>query len=238
MSHDGRISFNEPGHFGGGDVSGGNAHDTWLMAMLRARADAIMVGDNTLRLEPSHIWSHQFIFPGTAEPVAKLRQAEERAHYPLQVFLSIDGDINWDAHLFSLSDFHVIVATTRRGEQKIKANLRSAGKVDVISQDRDIVDIGELRDTLNRDFGVNSLLIEGDRVPTALPWRNQVIDEEFLTLSPIVVGNDRANDKQRPGLLEGIAYAPGGAAKMVPISLRRNGDYLFVRSRCIYPGGK
>ena len=50
ISRDGRVSFNEPGHLGGGEVSGFNPHDRWLMALLRARADAIIMGDNTLRL--------------------------------------------------------------------------------------------------------------------------------------------------------------------------------------------
>src|SRR5688572_8693419 len=39
VSRDGRVSFDEPGHLSGGDVSGFNTHDRWLMALLRARAD-------------------------------------------------------------------------------------------------------------------------------------------------------------------------------------------------------
>ena len=237
VSHDGRISFNEPGHFGGGDVSGFNAHDTWLMALLRARADAIMVGDNTLRLEPSHVWSHQYIFPDAAETFSALREAERRSHYPLQVLLSIDGNINWDAHLFTEKELHVVIATTRKGAEMIAANRKSAGKLDVISQDNPVVDIGALRDTLHGQFGVNSLLIEGGPRAYGSAIADKVIDEEFLTLSPIVVGSDRANDKHRPGLLEGVAFEPDNPARMVPLSLRRHGAYLFVRSKCVYPAG-
>ena len=67
LSRDGRVSFNEPGHVGGGDVSGFNAHDKWLMGLLRARADAVVVGDNTLRLEPDHLWTCEYIFPDTEQ---------------------------------------------------------------------------------------------------------------------------------------------------------------------------
>ena len=62
LSRDGRVSFNVSGHLGGGDVSGFNAHDRWLMGLLRARADAVVVGDNTLRLEPDHLWTCEYIF--------------------------------------------------------------------------------------------------------------------------------------------------------------------------------
>src|SRR5579864_168231 len=63
LSHDGRVSFNLPGALGGGAVSLFNRHDQWLMGLLRARADAVLVGDNTLRLEPEHIWTAAGIFP-------------------------------------------------------------------------------------------------------------------------------------------------------------------------------
>ena len=92
MSHDGRVSFNVPGHSGGGDVSAFNAHDQWLMGLLRARADAVVVGANTLRIEPDHIWTSEFIYPAEAAAFAQLRQREERHEAPLQVFVTRTGD--------------------------------------------------------------------------------------------------------------------------------------------------
>jgi hypothetical protein len=50
---DGRVSFSEPRHLGGGDVSGFDERDRRLMGLLRARADAVMVGDGTLKAKPS-----------------------------------------------------------------------------------------------------------------------------------------------------------------------------------------
>ena len=52
MSHDGRISFAVAGHEGGGDVSGFDAHDQWLMGLLRCRADAVLVGANPRTKSP------------------------------------------------------------------------------------------------------------------------------------------------------------------------------------------
>ena len=66
VSRDGRVSFDEPGHRGGGEISLFSAHDRWLMALLRARCDAVLVGDATLRLEPEHLWTPEYAFPGDA----------------------------------------------------------------------------------------------------------------------------------------------------------------------------
>lgn len=231
LSHDGRISFNEPGHLGGGDVSGFNQHDTWLMALLRARADAVMVGDNTLRLEPEHVWTHQYIFPDTTEIFDSLRSSEQRATFPLQVFLSIDGNINWDAAVFASPDYHSIIATTQEGAARVKSDARSRGTVDVIAQEGSSVDIAKLVVTLRRDFGVHSLLIEGGPRAYGSAVKDGVIVDEFLTWSPIVVGSDNSEGRFRPCLLDGIAYTPDNAVRMVPLSVRRSGDYLFLRSR-------
>jgi len=235
VSHDGRISFNEPGHYGGGDVSGGDPHDAWLMALLRSRADAIMVGDNTLTLEPEHLWTHQYIFPATSALLQELRESEGRSRYPLQVFLSLSGEINWDAAVFSSSEYRIVIATTRGGAQRIKESRPEHPHVDVIAQDRKAVDLRALVSQLRERYSVRSLLIEGGPRAYGSAIGDRIIDEEFLTLSPIVVGNDHANGKQRPGLFEGLAFSPHSAVRMVPLSLKRKGDFLFVRSRVVYP---
>jgi riboflavin biosynthesis pyrimidine reductase len=40
------------------------------MGLLRARADAILVGDNTLRAETEHLWTAAAIFPDDAAAFA------------------------------------------------------------------------------------------------------------------------------------------------------------------------
>ena len=235
LSHDGRISFNEPGHYGGGEVSGDNQHDKWLMALLRARADAIMVGDNTLKLEPDHVWTHEFIFPGETANFHELRSSEGRARYPLQVFLSLSGEINWSAKVFSSPDYHVLIATTTDGATRVNAEKQGPATIDVIAQNHPAVDLRELAAHLHRKYQVKSLLVEGGPRAYGSAIADRIIDDEFLTLSPIVVGNDRLKGKNRPGLYEGIAFMPDNAVRMVPVSIRRHGELIFLRSRCIYP---
>ena len=53
---DGVTSLEIPGQSGGGPISGNNPHDHLLMGLLRATADAIIVGAGTLPLNPHHLW--------------------------------------------------------------------------------------------------------------------------------------------------------------------------------------
>ena len=52
---DGVVSLNTPGRAGGGEISGFNQHDHMVMGMLRAVADAVIVGVGTLRASPHHL---------------------------------------------------------------------------------------------------------------------------------------------------------------------------------------
>ena len=235
LSRDGRVSFNEPGHLGGGDVSGFNAHDRWLMGLLRARADAVVVGDNTLRLEPDHLWTCEYIFPDT-EVFTALREAEGRKSQPLQVFLSLTGDLDTGAAVFCQPHLNVIVATTSRGLEKAQA-LRCAANVTALDLGEARVDLDRFVRVLRSDFGVSTLLCEGGpRVYGGFVGAG-LIDDEFLTLCPTVIGNPVAGGgvTPRPGLVEGTAFMPDTYPKSVPTSLRRAGDHLFLKSRYVYP---
>ena len=53
---DGVVSLNAPGQAGGGEISGFNHHDHMVMGILRAVADAVIVGAGTLRASPRHLW--------------------------------------------------------------------------------------------------------------------------------------------------------------------------------------
>ena len=164
-----------------------------------------------------------------------MRETEGRSQFPLQVLLSLNGDINWDADLFSSEEHQVIIATTAEGAARVSREQRGAATVDIVSQDHDAIDLRVLVGELREAYGVRTLLIEGGPTAYGSAIANGIIDDEFLTLSPVLIGNDRAQGRTRPGLFEGHAFSPGNAARMIPVSLRRNGDYLFLRSRCRYP---
>jgi riboflavin biosynthesis pyrimidine reductase len=230
VSRDGRVSFNLPGALGAASVSLFNRHDQWLMGLLRARADAVLVGDNTLRLEPEHIWTAAGIFSEETAAFAALRQAEGRATLPLQVFASFDGNILAEAAIFRQPGIRIVIATTTPGIARARALLDHSTCVEYLDLGAERTDIRLLTQALYRDYGVRSLLCEGGpRLYGSLLAAGEV-DDEFLTLSPLVLGN-AATGIPRPSLVEGVAFDPTTAPCCSLISVRRAGDHLFLRSR-------
>lgn len=227
MSHDGRVSFAVAGHEGGGDVSDFNPHDQWLMGLLRARADAVMVGANTLRSESEHVWTPEFIFPADAEAFADLRRQEGRKTHPLQVFVTRSGDVTPSAEVFHQPDLTCVVVTTHAGKHAVDA-LDIPGLQVIVAGDTD-VDFGVALSELADVWGVRTVLCEGGPRLYGAAVKAGVIDEEFLTLSPVLVGQDDVSS--RPGLLEGFALAPGFPNRAELVSVRRAGDHLFLRTR-------
>ncbi len=226
MSHDGRVSFAVPGHEGGGDVSGFNSHDQWLMGLLRARADAVIVGANTLRTESEHLWTSEFIYPDDAEGFAALRRHEGRSAAPLQVFVTRTGDVSSDAAAFQQDDLTAVVITTESGATRI-ASLRLP-RVEVIIAGVDDVDLKRALNELHQRFDVSTVLCEGGPRVYGAFIAAGVVDEAFLTLSPVIVGSD--GDNHRPGLIEGLALPPGSDRRANLLSVRRASNHLFVRS--------
>lgn len=229
LSRDGRVSFNEPGHMGGADVSGFDEHDRWLMGLLRSRADAILMGDNTLRVEPNHIWTAEFVCPADAAAFTGLRTFEGRSPMPLQVFLSLDGDIDVRAEIFSVGEAHVILATTARGALRARSLPSTAARVDVLELGAESVDVGALLTALRDHHGVDTVLCEGGPRAYASLLASGCVADEFLTISPVVVGSSA--ELPRPGLVEGIAFPAASPPCSRPLSLHRAGDLLFLRSR-------
>jgi len=228
-SRDGRVSFSVPGHAGGGDVTGFDAHDRWLMGLLRARADAILMGDNTLRTEPTHLWTPGHIFPDDKEAFAELHNLEKRRSPTLLVFLSLKGDLPPDAAVFG-ADVDVVIATTRLGAETARNLKPAAAKVEVLELGDDGVDIVRLMTMLRSDYGIERLLCEGGpRVYGSLLAAGQV-DDEFITLCPIMIG-DSPDGPHCPSLIEGVRFAPGRAPQSHITGLRRSDNHLFLRSR-------
>lgn len=232
-ARDGRISFAEPGHVGGGDVSGFSAPDRWLMALLRAGADAVVMGEGTLHAEPEHLWTSEFICPEDAAAFSDLRRHLGRSPLPLHIFVSLEGQLNPAATVFSRPDVHVLVATTTRGRSEAESRLRdSAATVEVLALGDESADLNLLVLTLYERYGIRALLCEGGPRLYGAMLQAGVVDEEFVTLSPLMIGESPG--KPRPSLVEGVGFAPGHAPQSKLISLHRVHDHLFLRSRWTY----
>ncbi len=235
-ARDGRVSFNLPGQMGGDVISDHNDHDRWLMALLRARADAVLCGEGTLRVSPDHLWTAQYIFPEEAATFARLRETDGLPPFPRQVFVSQVGEIPLDAPVLSRADLSVVIATTTEGVANLKPLTDRAPHVVALDLGRETVDMRRLMTALRQRYGVRNLLTEGGPRVYGSLLQAGIVDDEFLTLCPIVVG--ATPDTPRPGLVEGVAFTPTDAPRSRLLSLRRVGDHLFLRSRYAQNGSE
>src|SRR5947207_10787906 len=98
---DGVVTLNIPGQSGGGPISGFNPHDHLVMGVLRAVADAVIVGAGTLRAVSSHHrWTAQYIYPVLSGVYQQLRMSLGKPEPPLNVIVTARGEINLDLPIF------------------------------------------------------------------------------------------------------------------------------------------
>ena len=232
MSHDGRVSFNEPGHLGGGDISRRDRHDRWLMGLLRARADAVLVGGSSIVAAGNHVWTPEAVFSPDAAAFAALRAHEGRAPIPLMVVLTRSGRV--PAHAPSLDDprIPVLIATTNDGAAAAQSILGQREHV-AYYVTGNMLNQHEVMCALRRDYGIATLLCEaGPQVYGAL-LQDKLIDDAFVTISPIIVGDSA--EQPRPSLVEGVAFPHAAPPRLRLLSVHRHGSYLYLHSRYDHP---
>jgi riboflavin biosynthesis pyrimidine reductase len=228
MSHDGRVSFNTPGHLGGGDVSRRDDHDRWLMGLLRSRADAVLVGGSSIAAAGNHVWTPQAVAPDDAGAWAALRESEKRDPAPLLVVLTRSGDVPDHAPALDNPDLSVLVATTSTGVERSRQTLGDRQWVRYLDTGNDL-DQAEVLRRLRHEYGVRHLLVEGGPQIYGALLRDKLIDDAFVTLSPLMIGE--TDEQRRPSLLEGVAFGHDDPPALRLLSLHRHGSYLYLHSR-------
>ena len=232
-AHDGRVAFNHPDHRGGGPISGFDDNDQWLMGLLRARADAVVVGEGTLRAEPAHVNTPEDIYPADSDAFAALRAHEDRSELPIFSYITFAGNLPPRSRVFSMEDAHTVVATTSSGARRVRETVRPAGRLDILEFGDDGVDLERYARMMADDYGVEFLLCEGGATLYGAMLRAEIVDEPFITRSPLVVGENP--DVPRPSLVEGAGWLLDDAPRMRIRSVRKAGDCLYMRYRATYP---
>ena len=99
---DGVVSFEVPGKSGGGDISGFNEADRFIMGLLRASADAVIVGSGTLReVAPGHLWLAEHVYPEARDHYARYRRQQlNKPVPPLNVIVSGSGAVDLQRAVF------------------------------------------------------------------------------------------------------------------------------------------
>ncbi|HUJ22608.1 MAG TPA: dihydrofolate reductase family protein [Bryobacteraceae bacterium] len=230
---DGVVSFNIPGKAGGGDISGFDEPDRFLMGLLRASADAVIVGAGTVQeVSPRHLWAAASIYRSAADAYARYRQEGlHKPKYPLQVVVTASGRADFTRAIFQTPELRTVVLTTEAGAER----LRSSGAGSLPSTEVRAIGDGPsftasaMLDLLRREFEISLLLHEGGPRLFGSFVSQGLVDESFLTIAPQLAG--RATTGERPGMVEGIEFAPQNAPWLTLVSIKRSGDHLYLRYR-------
>ena len=228
-SLDGVISWNAPGKSGGGgEISGFNAHDRLVMGLLRAVADAVVVGAGTLRSVPRHVWTAEHVYPPLAEVFRLVRHALGKPAAPLNVIVTSQGRIDLDLPVFRSEYVPALVVTAPAGEASLRAQDPSSSVR--LAVGRGGTPLTATAGDVLEAIGVSSgsiVLVEGGPQILADFLAEGLLDELFLTLSPQIAGRDRT--VSRPSLVEGKLFAPDGPLWANLTSLKRGSSHLFLR---------
>jgi riboflavin biosynthesis pyrimidine reductase len=214
-----------PGHPDpGGTISGHSEADRFVMALLRTSADTILVGAGTLRATPGHRWTPEDVYPSAAADFADLRRGLRRSPRPRLVVVSSSGDIDVD-HPALQQD--ALILTNDAGAQRLRGRLPAAASVRSLGAGADLSGTGIVEAL--RSEGCSAVLTEGGPTLIGHLLRARVLDELFLTVSPLLAGQSSAT--RRPGLVDGVDLAPAHPRWLSLLSVRRDDAYLFLRYR-------
>ncbi|HET9781663.1 MAG TPA: dihydrofolate reductase family protein [Candidatus Dormibacteraeota bacterium] len=205
----------------GSIISGRNQADRFLMGLLRACADAVLLGAGTLRATPGHHWTPEHIYPSMAGTFADLRSSLRRQAEPRLVLFTSSGhvDVSHPAVVGGAT-----IVTTRAGAANLKRHLPASCDVVEVGEKGDVDVTAALEQLHARGFEV--LLTEGGPHLVADFIEAGVLDEAFLTLSPVIAGRDR---EARHGMVAGVELLPSRQIWSELTSARRHGDFLFLR---------
>jgi riboflavin biosynthesis pyrimidine reductase len=225
---DGVVSLQVKGHSAGGDISGFNAEDRMVMGLLRAVADAVIVGSGTLAADPRHFWTPEAICPELAGDYRRLRSALSKSEPALNVVVSTSGDLDLRLPMFASGRVPVLIVTSPAGEQRLLAqqprawvairSLRCPGRA---------LPPAAILDSVVRHSRGRRILLEGGPRLLGSFYRKRLIAEQFLTLAPQIAGREPGDG--RLGLVMGETFAPRSPRWGTLTDVRRGHSHLFLR---------
>ncbi len=152
----------------------GSEIDRQVMRTLRSKADAVMIGANTLRAERLSL--------GLDDP-ADSRQ-------PLAVIVSSTGSVPLEDNLIGSERQSILVLTTQRAlDERLRGRARM---VRVPATPQGDVDLAEALKILNAEYAVDLLLVEGGPTLNYALISDDLANELFLTLAPKLLGQGLA----------------------------------------------
>jgi riboflavin biosynthesis pyrimidine reductase len=205
----------------GSTLSGNSQGDRFVMGLLRACAQAVLIGSGTLSGSPGHVWTAEHVYPPMAAAYRELRRRLGLPERPTLVVASGSGKIDMDHP--GLAE-PALVLTSDEGRSRLAQS--GDHQVVVIGPGPEL-DPKKMVEAVRR-AGHRMILTEGGpQLLGGLLGAGQV-DQLFLTISPLLAGREK--DERRPGFVDGIQLLGGNHSPWLSLlSARRQASHLFLR---------
>jgi riboflavin biosynthesis pyrimidine reductase len=228
---DGVVSFNLPGQSEGAQISGSNEGDRFIMGLLRASVDAIMVGSGTVQAAgPKGMWVPEFVYHPAKDLYRHYRkEVLKKTEYPLVVIVSGTGRLDLTSAVFHTPGAGVLIITTEQGKQRLaRSGSEALASVDVRvpSTAEGRVAPSAILKLLREEFGVGLILHEGGPTLFGDFLASGFVDELFLTVAPQIAGRIPAHP--RPSLTANVEFSPATAPWWKLLSAKKAGDHLYL----------
>jgi riboflavin biosynthesis pyrimidine reductase len=229
---DGVVSFNLPGQSEGAEISGSNQEDRFIMGLLRASADAVMVASGTLQATgPQASWLPESVYPAAKDLYDKYRnEVLRKTEFPLIVVVTGTGQLDLTSAVFHTPRTRVLILTTEQGTQRLlqsRSEALASVEVKALSTVETRISPSEILTLLRHEYGVELLLHEAGPTLFGEFLEGGFVDELFLTVAPQIAG--RAANHPRPGLVENAQFSPATAPWSKLLSAKKAGEHLFLR---------
>jgi riboflavin biosynthesis pyrimidine reductase len=208
-------------------IGGGTDADRFVMALLRACADVLLVGAGTFRGSVEAKWTAAGLYPPAAEAYAELRRRLGLGPEPELAILTASGLLDPSHPAFESG---ALVVSTARGAARLRGRLPGASALVELGEGSR-ADAAAVVDAL-RARGHRRILSEGGPAAFGSLLDAGAVDELFLTLSPRLAGRAVA---PRLALVEGVELLPDRMLEPTLLGVRRDEDHLLLRYR-IRPG--
>lgn len=243
QSIDGIASFKGQ-HAAGSDISQ-SREDRWLMDLLRAHAGAIITGIHTLveetlsapKLNEGRGPVYRIEDKSLQDLRAKLGRKREKV-----IFVTASGSIDPRAYrVFDGDLMDALILTTKAGAARLQGRI-DEGRLIIAGEDKTI-DLSAAMRILRKEMGIEHLLCEGGPTLYGSMARAELIDEKFVTVSPVEIGLLAPPEQDITPAVAGnqlnlrptTFMFPGFTKETAPwwrwMSCRRVGDHQFNRYR-------
>jgi len=229
---DGIVSYEIKGQASGSTISGADPADRFIMGLLRASADAVMVGARTVHdVSSESLWIPEYTYPDAKNLYSDYRvNVLRKPRYPLVVIVSGSGRLELGRAVFRTAEVRTVIITTPSGKDELArvggTRLDSLETCVVDAVGGTITPLAILR-LLHTQFGVRMLLHEGGPTLFGQFLAADAVDELFMTLSPQCAGRNLGSI--RPGLVQGVEFTPELAPWFQLVSVKQRAEYLYLR---------